>query len=106
MLASIGCVNEDNDIIAITNEGIIIRTAVKEIPVYNRSATGVKVMRLDDECKIVKISITESEKEEEITDGEALNTDLEASTEEVKENPTADEAPASKNTPFENEENK
>ena len=72
MLASIGCVEEDNDIIAITNEGIVIRTSVSEIPVYNRSATGVKVMRLDDDCKIVKISITEKEKEEEAAEGESF----------------------------------
>ena len=67
--------DENKDIIAITNEGVIIRTSVAEIPVYNRSATGVKVMKLDDECKIVKMSFTDSEKEEE-SDEADVNTDI------------------------------
>ena len=77
-LASIGVVDGEKDIIAITNEGVIIRTSVAEIPVYNRSATGVKVMKLDDECKIVKMTFADSEKEEEEV--------IEASNDEAKEN--------------------
>ena len=64
-LASIGVVDEEKDIIAITNEGVVIRTSVSEIPLYNRSATGVKVMKLNKDAKIVKMSFTDSEKEEE-----------------------------------------
>jgi DNA gyrase subunit A len=64
MLASIGVVDENKDIIAITNEGVVIRTSVKEIPVYNRSATGVKVMKLDDDAKIIKMTFTECEIDE------------------------------------------
>ncbi len=79
MLASIGCVDDEKDIIAITNEGIVIRTAVCEIPIYNRSATGVKVMRLDDDCKIAKISFTDSEKEEEMKEGEEIISENEPS---------------------------
>ncbi|MBQ2736143.1 MAG: DNA gyrase subunit A, partial [Clostridia bacterium] len=68
MLASIGVVDENKDIIAITNEGVVIRTSVKEIPVYNRSATGVKVMKLDDDAKIIKMTFTDCETEEEKTE--------------------------------------
>jgi DNA gyrase subunit A len=64
MLASIGVVDENKDIIAITNEGVVIRTSVKEIPVYNRSATGVKVMKLDDDAKIIKMTFTDCEIDE------------------------------------------
>ncbi len=67
-LAAIGVVDEEKDIIAITNEGVIIRTSVSEIPVYNRSATGVKVMKLDNDCKIVKMSFTDSEKSDEASE--------------------------------------
>ncbi|MBQ8566378.1 MAG: DNA gyrase subunit A [Clostridia bacterium] len=70
MLASIGVVDENKDIIAITNEGVVIRTSVKEIPVYNRSATGVKVMKLDDDAKIIKMTFTDCETEEEKTEQE------------------------------------
>ena len=70
-LAAIGVVDEEKDIIAITNEGVIIRTSVSEIPVYNRAATGVKVMKLDGDCRIVKMTFTDSEKEEELEINEA-----------------------------------
>ena len=47
-LAAIVTVSEDDDIMLITNEGVIIRTSVSSINVYSRTATGVIVMRLAD----------------------------------------------------------
>ena len=73
-LAGIAAVSEDDDIMVITNEGTIIRMAVSSIPVYGSGSTsGVIVMRLDGEAKIVNFAVTKSEKEEEIenTEGEA-----------------------------------
>ena len=49
---------------AITNEGVVIRTGVNEIPVYNRSATGVKVMKLDKDAKVAKMSFAAKDEEE------------------------------------------
>lgn len=63
-LASIGVVDESLDVMAITNEGVVIRTGVNEIPVYHRSATGVKVMKLDKDAKVVKMSFAAKEEEE------------------------------------------
>ncbi len=40
-------VREDHDIMMITNEGIIIRISVQDIPVIGRSTSGVKLMNLD-----------------------------------------------------------
>lgn len=73
-LAGIAAVSEDDDIMVITNEGTIIRMAVSSIPVYGSGSTsGVIVMRLDGEAKIVNFAVTKSEKEEETenTEGEA-----------------------------------
>ena len=75
-LSSIGVVDENKDIIAITNEGVIIRTTAAEIPVYGRSATGVKVMKLDDDCKIVKMTFADSEKDEEFSEEAEVNTEI------------------------------
>ena len=47
-LAAIIAVEEDDDIMLITNEGTIIRTSVSGINVYSRTATGVIVMRLSE----------------------------------------------------------
>ncbi len=64
MLCGIATVSEDDDIMLITNEGTIIRTAVNNINVYSRSASGVIVMRLDEGARIY--NFTRLEKEEEI----------------------------------------
>jgi len=48
----------------ITNNGVIIRTKVNEIPVYGRSAGGVIVMRLDEGASIVGFARVKEDKEE------------------------------------------
>lgn len=68
-LAGISAVSEDDDIMIITNEGIIIRMPVSDINVYDGNATaGVIVMRLDESARIVNFTATKSEKaaEEEL----------------------------------------
>ena len=63
-LSGIATVSEDDDIMLITNEGTIIRTAVNSINVYSRGAAGVIVMRLDEGARIY--NFTRLEKNEEI----------------------------------------
>ena len=62
-LASVATVDESDDIMIITNEGIIIRTPVAGIPVYSRTAGGVITMRLDEGCTIVNFARVEKEEE-------------------------------------------
>ncbi len=90
-LAGIAAVSEDDDIMVITNEGTIIRMAVSSIPVYGSGSTsGVIVMRLDGEAKIVNFAVTKAEKEEETenTKGEAA---VEAVSHAEGENPPENE---------------
>ncbi len=71
MLAGIATVAETDDIMLITNEGIIIRTPVSGIPFYRRSAGGVIVMRLAQGASIVNfanVSVDESELEAEVSE--------------------------------------
>ncbi len=63
-LASIATVDENDDLMLITNAGTIIRTPVSGVPVYSRGAGGVIVMRLNEGSLIV--NFTKVEKEEEI----------------------------------------
>ncbi len=56
LLSGILSVTEEDDILMITNDGTVIRTAVSEIPTYNRTATGVIVMRLEEGAVIVNIT--------------------------------------------------
>ena len=64
-VAGISIVNNDNDVMIITSDGVIIRTAVDEISKFGRTTQGVKVMRLDEGVKVVSITSTDKEEEEE-----------------------------------------
>jgi DNA gyrase subunit A len=55
-LSTIVTVDEDDDIMLITNEGTIIRTSVSSINVYSRTAAGVIIMRLSDGCFINNVA--------------------------------------------------
>lgn len=64
-LAGISIVPEDYEIMLITDGGVIIRTRVSEIPVYGRSASGVRVMRLDGESRVVRFAVVDPAAEAE-----------------------------------------
>jgi DNA gyrase subunit A len=56
-LATLRIVNSDDEIMMATNRGIIIRQAVNAISIQSRSATGVKVQRLDEDDAITGVAI-------------------------------------------------
>ncbi|BAY90108.1 MULTISPECIES: DNA gyrase subunit A [unclassified Tolypothrix] len=56
-LATLQIVNSDDEIMMVTNRGIIIRQAVNAISVQSRSATGVRVQRLDEDDAINGVAI-------------------------------------------------
>jgi len=63
-LCGIATVDENDDVMMITNEGTIIRTPVSGIPVYSRTAGGVIVMRLSDGASLVNFTRVEREPED------------------------------------------
>lgn len=65
-LAGVAAVNDDDDIMIITDEGTIIRMGVGDIPVYSSGSTsGVIVMRVDGDAKIVNFTVTKAESDED-----------------------------------------
>ncbi|HEM3702678.1 TPA: DNA gyrase subunit A [Streptococcus suis] len=66
-LAGLTTVSGDEDIMVITDTGVIIRTSVANISQTGRSTMGVKVMRLNDEAKIMTFALVDAadSKEEE-----------------------------------------
>ncbi len=71
-LVNMKLVSKDENIMAITDTGIIIRVASEDISIIGRDTQGVKVMRIDDGTKLIKIAIT-PESEEEIGEETAEN---------------------------------
>ena len=70
-IVGIKLVNESEDILIITDDGIMIRVAASNISSYSRSAQGVRVMRLNPGSKIICIEKTEHEQEEESDEASA-----------------------------------
>lgn len=67
-LAGIVTVSGDEDIIVITDTGVVIRTAVANISQTGRVTQGVKVMRLDDTARIVTFALVEPEEIDQVTE--------------------------------------
>ncbi len=76
MLAGIAAVTDEDDVMIVTNSGMVIRTRANEIPVHYRTAQGVIIMRLNADVKIV--SFTRMDKASEEPEN-AENTDAEGS---------------------------
>lgn len=87
-LAACAAVDDGDDIMAITNEGIVIRTSAAEIPRYRRSTSGVKVMRLDEGSTVANITITPTEEEEPEDAQTSEETEVIEATEATETTPT------------------
>ena len=70
-VAGVKVVNDDDDILIISDDGIIIRTHAAGINIYSRTAQGVKVMNLSEGVKVISIARTDHEEEEEAVENAA-----------------------------------
>ena len=64
-LAGLVTVSGDEDMVVMTDTGVVIRTNVSNISQTGRSTMGVKVMRLDDDAKIMTFALVAAEEEKE-----------------------------------------
>ena len=106
LLAGISVVDDDNDIMMITDQGQMIRIRVSDVPTYSRSARGVIVMRLAEDQHIVNFTkVAKEEPEDEVApevaptdetdpidtietdEVEAVETETEETVEETTETP-------------------
>ena len=85
LIAGILAVSEDDDVMMITNEGTIIRTGVASINTYSRTASGVRVMNVDEGAVIANIV--------RIAPENALSSEDGTSEGEIVDIAPADEAP-------------
>ena len=65
MVVGVKAVNDDNEIMMITTEGIIIRTAVDSISILGRNTSGVKVMNVGENVEVASIAKVREEKLED-----------------------------------------
>ncbi len=91
-LAGIRLVKESDEIMLITDGGVIIRTRVGEIPVYGRSASGVIVMRLEEGSTVMRFAAVDPEAEaEDRVEAESDSPENSEPPVEANENPVENE---------------
>jgi len=71
MVAGIRCVTEADQILLVTEKGIVIRTRVEEIRQAGRATQGVKVIRLDEGDRVVSVAKVIDPDDEEDIENEA-----------------------------------
>ena len=91
-LIGVTIVNDEHDLLIITDQGVIIRVSAGEIPTLSRATSGVRLMRSKD-AKIVDFALTDHEAEtEDAAEGEAAADVSEAEAEISAENSAEDAA--------------
>ena len=69
-IAGLTTVEDADDIMLITSDGVLIRTRADEISTYGRQTQGVRIMKLAGDVKLVSMAKTTREDEEEAVDEE------------------------------------
>jgi DNA gyrase subunit A len=67
-VAGVKVVDEDDDILLISDDGVIIRMAASSVNTYSRTAQGVILMRLPEGVKVISLARTVREEAEEQND--------------------------------------
>lgn len=74
VLCAVRAVNGDEDLLVVTQSGIVIRTPISEIKIAGRNTQGVKIIAVDEKTKVASIAIIpHSDVEEDEEEGEEVN---------------------------------
>ncbi|MEG2711002.1 MAG: DNA gyrase subunit A [Clostridia bacterium] len=98
LLAGQLLVSEGEDLLIITDDGVLIRTPVSAISVLSRNTQGVRIMRVAEGAKVVCVARAEAEEEEELLEAlgeeaDALEGEVEADFDGEKADFTSADAP-------------
>ena len=75
-VVGIKVVDGSEDLLVVTEQGVLIRTAVSDIRTCGRSAQGVQVMKFKEEGdRVISIALAEKEEDEESAAPEAERTE-------------------------------
>ena len=89
-IAGAAVVDDDNDVLIITDDGVMIRTAVSDISTYGRNSRGVIVMRTGENVRVNAITRLAAEDDDDEMTDEAVDETIDEATEEIEV--TADDA--------------
>ena len=86
-VCGIKVVDDEDDIIMISSDGVVIRIRACDISIMGRYSKGVRLMRVSDDGKVVAFTRTEHEEDAEITEVEQASAEdiAQAAEEEANE---------------------
>ena len=84
-LISARAVNGDEDLLVVTNKGIIIRISLSQIKVSSRNTQGVRIIRLTDDQRVSSIEVVEAQEDEGVVT-EAAEAIVNENVEEIDNN--------------------
>lgn len=95
-LTAMRAVNGDEDLMVITNKGIVIRTPLSQIHIAGRNTVGVKIISLDPGNRVASLAIVphiDEDAEDEVVEDDEINPSLlsEEERETFGSNPTPDD---------------
>lgn len=82
-VAGIKVVDDTDDLIMISDDGVIIRIRVSDVNIMSRYASGVRVMRLNENSSLVSIARAEHDDEQEVSAVDQDSAGEETSPEEI-----------------------
>ncbi len=98
-VCGIKVVDEEDDIIMISSDGIVIRLRASDVRIMGRYATGVRMMKLQNDSKVVAFTRAEHEEDAEMSEIEQPDEEelalqeAQSAAEESEEVPEIDELP-------------
>ncbi|WP_086445380.1 DNA gyrase subunit A [Candidatus Enterococcus lemimoniae] len=90
-LAGLTTVRGDEDILVITNKGVIIRFNVDSVSQTGRATLGVRLMRMEEDAKVVTMAVVEPEPDEIVEEVEGVEVVTETETETPETDTTTEE---------------
>ena len=78
-------VNDDHEIMMITDAGIIIQISMNDVSTYGRNASGVKLINLDENVKIAKVAKVREKFGSDADETDELDEIMEEATDETTE---------------------
>ncbi len=67
-IAAVSVVDDNSDILIVTSGGIVLRTPADEINVLRRTTQGVRIVKLAESVKVIDMTVTEKEEEQQETE--------------------------------------
>ena len=67
-LVCMKAVNGDEDLLIVTDKGIMIRVPLEQVKISSRNTQGVRIIRLDDNSKVSSIEVADKEEIEEVVE--------------------------------------